>query len=168
MADNSNPGNFANRPQEDVTAAAKKGGQSSHQGGFANMDPDKQVCWRWVGVLNLGRIFTNYVEGHRVPRWKGVRWFLWTWQWGGEGSGPQGRIYVLEKLEMKWVKKGRCSEICRKSGVEKQWWAKVKEDACNNIQYNKNRLLWLMRSYPNLAILKGCNVWEYFAFWLPI
>ncbi len=42
MADNSNPGNFANRPKEDVQAAASKGGQSS-AGGFASMDPDKQV-----------------------------------------------------------------------------------------------------------------------------
>lgn len=43
MADNFNPGNFANRPKEEVQAAAQKGGQSSHQGGFASMDPDKQV-----------------------------------------------------------------------------------------------------------------------------
>ncbi|KAL8921554.1 MAG: hypothetical protein Q9208_005708 [Pyrenodesmia sp. 3 TL-2023] len=41
MADNSNPGNFANRPKEEVQAAASKGGQSS-AGGFASMDPDKQ------------------------------------------------------------------------------------------------------------------------------
>ena len=32
MADN-NPGNFANRPTEDVKAAASKGGQASHGGG---------------------------------------------------------------------------------------------------------------------------------------
>lgn len=44
MADNTNPGNFANRPKDEVTAAAQKGGQSSHEGGFASMDPDKQVC----------------------------------------------------------------------------------------------------------------------------
>ena len=43
MADNSNPGNFANRPKEEVQAAAQKGGQSSTTGGFASMDPDKQV-----------------------------------------------------------------------------------------------------------------------------
>lgn len=41
MADN-NPGNFANRPKEEVQDAASKGGQSS-AGGFASMDPDKQV-----------------------------------------------------------------------------------------------------------------------------
>ncbi|KAI9795939.1 MAG: conidiation-specific expression protein [Piccolia ochrophora] len=42
MTDNTNPGNFANRPQEEVSNIAKKGGQSSHQGGFASMDADKQ------------------------------------------------------------------------------------------------------------------------------
>lgn len=43
MADNNNPGNFANRPKEEVQAIASKGGQASHGGGFASMDPDKQV-----------------------------------------------------------------------------------------------------------------------------
>ncbi|KAL8811001.1 MAG: hypothetical protein Q9200_002140 [Gallowayella weberi] len=44
MADNSNPGNFANRPKEEVQAAAQKGGQTSTTGGFASMDPDKQTA----------------------------------------------------------------------------------------------------------------------------
>ena len=44
MSGNTNPGNFANRPQEEVSEIARKGGQSSHSGGFASMDPDKQVC----------------------------------------------------------------------------------------------------------------------------
>ncbi|KAM0800427.1 hypothetical protein BDR22DRAFT_889477 [Usnea florida] len=39
---NTNPGNFANRPTEEVSNIAKQGGQASHQGGFASMDPDKQ------------------------------------------------------------------------------------------------------------------------------
>lgn len=43
MADNQNPGNFANRPKEEVQAAAQKGGQTSTTGGFASMDSDKQV-----------------------------------------------------------------------------------------------------------------------------
>lgn len=43
MADNTNPGNFANRSKEEVQAAAQKGGQTTGVGGFANMDPDKQV-----------------------------------------------------------------------------------------------------------------------------
>ncbi|KAL4945166.1 hypothetical protein BDV06DRAFT_48091 [Aspergillus oleicola] len=42
MADNTNPGNFSNRPHEEVSNIARKGGQSSHQGGFASMDADKQ------------------------------------------------------------------------------------------------------------------------------
>ncbi|KAL9593361.1 MAG: hypothetical protein Q9179_005925 [Wetmoreana sp. 5 TL-2023] len=42
MADNTNPGNFANRPKEEVQAAAQKGGQTTGVGGFHDMDPDKQ------------------------------------------------------------------------------------------------------------------------------
>ncbi|EEP82086.1 conidiation-specific protein 10 [Uncinocarpus reesii 1704] len=50
MTDNTNPGNFANRPREEVSEIGKKGGQASHGGssgdtsnrGFASMDPDKQ------------------------------------------------------------------------------------------------------------------------------
>jgi general stress protein YciG len=43
MSDNPNPGNFANRPKEEVQDIASKGGHSSHSSGFASMDPDKQV-----------------------------------------------------------------------------------------------------------------------------
>lgn len=43
MADNTNPGNFANRPRREVRNIGAKGGQESHSGGFASMDPDKQV-----------------------------------------------------------------------------------------------------------------------------
>lgn len=43
MTGNANPGNFANRPKEEVQEIASKGGQSSHSSGFAGMDPDKQV-----------------------------------------------------------------------------------------------------------------------------
>jgi general stress protein YciG len=43
MTDNPNPGNFANRPHEEVENIARKGGQSSHQSGFASMDADQQV-----------------------------------------------------------------------------------------------------------------------------
>jgi general stress protein YciG len=43
-----NPGNFANRSKEEVRAIGSKGGKasSSGSGGFANMDPDVQVCLR--------------------------------------------------------------------------------------------------------------------------
>ena len=44
MTDNQNPGNFANRDKEEVKNIAQKGGESSHKGGFASMDADKQVC----------------------------------------------------------------------------------------------------------------------------
>lgn len=43
MSGNTNPGNFANRPAEEVSNIAKKGGEASHNGGFASMDADKQV-----------------------------------------------------------------------------------------------------------------------------
>jgi len=33
MTDNTNPGNFANRPKEEVQAIASKGGKASHGGG---------------------------------------------------------------------------------------------------------------------------------------
>lgn len=46
MPTNTNPGNFANRPREEVQNIASKGGQSSHKSGFASMDPDKQVLFR--------------------------------------------------------------------------------------------------------------------------
>lgn len=48
MSGNDNPGNFANRPTEEVQEIASKGGQASHSGGFASMDPDKQVCARRI------------------------------------------------------------------------------------------------------------------------
>ncbi|KAL6872427.1 conidiation-specific protein 10 [Trichoderma longibrachiatum] len=41
MSGNDNPGNFANRPKEDVQNAASKGGQASHTGGFASMPKEK-------------------------------------------------------------------------------------------------------------------------------
>ncbi|KAH0495897.1 hypothetical protein TgHK011_009423 [Trichoderma gracile] len=42
MSGNDNPGNFANRPKEEVQNIASKGGQASHTGGFASM-PKEQV-----------------------------------------------------------------------------------------------------------------------------
>lgn len=42
-----NPGNFANRPKEELHEIAKKGGHRGGKakgvGGFHNMDPEKQV-----------------------------------------------------------------------------------------------------------------------------
>jgi general stress protein YciG len=51
MTDNPNPGNFANRPKEEVQEIASKGGQSSHSGGFASMDPDKQVSNTFPAII---------------------------------------------------------------------------------------------------------------------
>ncbi|GAB7362723.1 hypothetical protein MBLNU230_g3029t1 [Neophaeotheca triangularis] len=42
MTDNQNPGNFANRPQEEVSNIASKGGKTgTENSGFASMDKDK-------------------------------------------------------------------------------------------------------------------------------
>ena len=46
MTDNTNPGNFANRPKEEVQAAASKGGQTgTENSGFASMPKEKVVCF---------------------------------------------------------------------------------------------------------------------------
>lgn len=43
-----NPGNFANRPREEMSEighrGGKKGGKARGVGGFHDMDPEKQVC----------------------------------------------------------------------------------------------------------------------------
>jgi general stress protein YciG len=39
---NTNPGNFANRPREEVQEIASKGGKAGTHKGFAAMDPEKQ------------------------------------------------------------------------------------------------------------------------------
>ncbi|EGY16009.1 conidiation-specific protein [Verticillium dahliae VdLs.17] len=54
MADNNNPGNFANRPKEEVQEIASKGGQASHKGGFASMDADKQLTPRQREIASEG------------------------------------------------------------------------------------------------------------------
>ena len=47
-ASHPNPGNFANRPKEQLAEAGRKGGKKGGKahgvGGFHNMDPEKQVC----------------------------------------------------------------------------------------------------------------------------
>ena len=47
-ASHPNPGNFANRPKEQLSEAGRKGGRKGGKahgvGGFHNMDPEKQVC----------------------------------------------------------------------------------------------------------------------------
>jgi hypothetical protein len=74
MVDNPNPGNFHNRPHEEVENIARKGGQSSHHSGFASMDREKQVSTN--NIFDIANTVThNSAEKHRVegrPRftWK--------------------------------------------------------------------------------------------------
>ena len=71
MSGNDNPGNFANRPKEEVQAAAQKGGSAS-AGGFASMDPDKQVCSTPVYSSLLYWSSHPILEGYRVPGWPSI------------------------------------------------------------------------------------------------
>lgn len=53
MTDNQNPGNFANRPQEEVSNIASKGGKTgTENSGFASMDKDKVVSARSLRSLS--------------------------------------------------------------------------------------------------------------------
>lgn len=65
---NNNPGNFANRSKEEVSEIGRKGGQSSHSGGFASMDPDKQVIGIVKPSLNFREILHLKVERHLKSR----------------------------------------------------------------------------------------------------
>ena len=55
-----NPGNFANRPHEEVVEAARKGGHASHSGGFASMDAEKQVLY----ILHFGHGAVKIIIDH--------------------------------------------------------------------------------------------------------
>lgn len=50
-----NPGNFANRPKEELVETARKGGAVSHSGGFASMDAEKQVRYVFYFVAKYYR-----------------------------------------------------------------------------------------------------------------
>ncbi|KAF2400022.1 hypothetical protein EJ06DRAFT_557092 [Trichodelitschia bisporula] len=43
MTDSTNPGNFANRPKEEVREIAAKGGRASHGGGNSGSDHSSSV-----------------------------------------------------------------------------------------------------------------------------
>ncbi len=82
MSGNSNPGNFANRPQEEVQAAAKKGGESSNTGGFASM-PTEKVVRIYFPILTLRRGRAHHVADtcdtvarNRFPGRQGFQRFL--------------------------------------------------------------------------------------------
>jgi general stress protein YciG len=63
MSGNDNPGNFANRPKEEVKAAAQKGGQNSHSGGFASMDADKR---KYAFFLLLKMTIVDMITEHEI------------------------------------------------------------------------------------------------------
>lgn len=67
---NTNPGNFANRPKEEVSEIAKKGGQASHEGGFASMDPEKQVI-SMPSSSNFSKIDADNVHRRKLHPWVG-------------------------------------------------------------------------------------------------
>ncbi len=74
MSGNTNPGNFANRPQEEVSSIAQKGGEASHNGGFASMDPDKQVSLSFRPAILRRDWDTNVdlAEGDRLHGRQGI------------------------------------------------------------------------------------------------
>ena len=85
MADNTNPGNFANRPKEEVQNIASKGGQSNHSGGFASMDPDKQVSFPVSQIMIILTINGNK-EGNCVYGWTSFKRLIRAWERKGEGG----------------------------------------------------------------------------------
>ncbi|KAL2134839.1 hypothetical protein VTI74DRAFT_10735 [Chaetomium olivicolor] len=68
---NTNPGNFANRPKEEVRAAAAKGGAASHTGGFASMDPEQQRAIASMGGKASSGSFQKGSERAREAGRKG-------------------------------------------------------------------------------------------------
>lgn len=68
MSGNDNPGNFANRPKEEVQAAAQKGGEAS-KGGFATMDPDKQVCYHLSIHQSLTGVADTWICRRKLLPW---------------------------------------------------------------------------------------------------
>lgn len=66
---NTNPGNFANRPKEEVSEIAKKGGQASHKGGFASMDPERQVITPLPSSSRISRIDADNCYRRKLHPW---------------------------------------------------------------------------------------------------
>lgn len=70
MADNSNPGNFANRSKEEVQNIASKGGQTgTENSGFASM-PKEQVVGD-PNVLQKNVSLIVQVAKYRLSGWPG-------------------------------------------------------------------------------------------------
>jgi len=116
MTDNQNPGNFANRPKEEVQNIASKGGQTgTENSGFVGSTQRRNYCvetdrinrlpWtrrRWyvipsaltTMILTSTNIFT---ARHRFPGRQGEQWKLREGQRGCEGGWQEGRSVILEK-----------------------------------------------------------------------
>lgn len=87
MADNANPGNFANRPKEEVQAAAQKGGQTSTTGGFASMDSDKQVR----SLANGAACFMLFITFQKAIASEGGKASSGSFEPGSEKAKEAGR-----------------------------------------------------------------------------
>jgi hypothetical protein len=69
------------RAEEEVKNIASKGGQASHSGGFASMDPDKQVCDPTVTAVLLRRVLTYVlIARYCLQGWPGFLWIFRTRQ----------------------------------------------------------------------------------------
>lgn len=86
-----NPANFANRPHEEVSEIGRKGGQSSHHGGFASMDPDKQVRCNMTQITAQTNPYLPIIARHRIQGRPRLEWLLRKGQRAREGGWAQGR-----------------------------------------------------------------------------
>ena len=86
MADNGNPGNFANRPTEDVKDIASKGGQTgTENSGFASMPKEQVVCHLPENPMPM--IYIDIIIARdRVPGWQGIQRLFREGEREGEGS----------------------------------------------------------------------------------
>ncbi|KAF3484375.1 uncharacterized protein GIQ15_03699 [Arthroderma uncinatum] len=83
-----NPYNFANRPKDEVAEIARKGGQSSHNSGFASMDPDKQ---REISSKGGNASNWSFQPGSERAREAGRK--------GGLVAGGSSRMYADDEEE---------------------------------------------------------------------
>src|SRR2546423_1920883 len=98
---NTNPGNFANRPKEEVQEIASKGGQSS-AGGFASMDPDKQVCQARLMLPKL-----SYHPSPLEPKMEHAKWDFSAKSVRKEARHPAGHSNpVVRRLERRVEREG--------------------------------------------------------------
>lgn len=87
MADNDNPGNFANRPKEEVQAIASKGGKASHGGGGGGSGGSAET--------NPGNFANRPKEEVRAIASKGGK----ASHGGGRGGGNNGTIGDTDEVD---------------------------------------------------------------------